>query len=308
MVAIKNDASALFLNGVYESVLEEILNGQQIEPGEIFYLQPFSGRVITLLRDKSPSGRSSLPLYMSITTNLKQICYVADIVGWANKLDLDAVRKEQIDKRLNLYQPGENGLFNNGEGTCINLIFIRNLRKLEPPVPVSLAIKKDGTPYKGRTMSGGWSYVRPIDFSTIEKFATEKEFKRELHRQIEHSSLDSEAARLERLSKAPKEPEKTTLLTTGFKRNPDVVAQVLYRANGVCELCLKPAPFLRLSNGTPYLEVHHWKPLSEDGEDTLDNAAALCPNCHKEAHFGQRKEEIENSHKIKGDIKYEIQL
>jgi hypothetical protein len=295
MATMKNGASSLFLNGVYESVLEEILKSQQAEQGEVFYLQPYSGKIITLLRDKSPSVASTLPLYMSITTNLKQICYVADIVGWANKLDMKPIYKKQIEKRLNLCQPGENGLFNKGEGTCINLISIINLKKLEIPLPVSLAIKKDGTPYKGRTMSGGWSYVRPIDFSTIKVFATEKEFIAEFHRQIEHSYSDSDAARLERLRKAPKEPEKTTLLTTGFKRNPDVVAQVLHQAKGICQLCHKEAPFFRLFDGTPYLEVHHWKPLADGGEDSLENAEALCPNCHKEAHFGQRKEEIQNS-------------
>ena len=34
------------------------------------------------------------------------------------------------------------------------------------------------------------------------------------------------------------------------------------------------------------LEVHHTKPLAEGGEDTVNNAEALCPNCHKEAHYG----------------------
>jgi 5-methylcytosine-specific restriction protein A len=26
--------------------------------------------------------------------------------------------------------------------------------------------------------------------------------------------------------------------------------------------------------------------LSTGGEDTLENAIALCPNCHRRAHFG----------------------
>jgi len=32
--------------------------------------------------------------------------------------------------------------------------------------------------------------------------------------------------------------------------------------------------------------------LSEGGEDTIDNAGALCPNCHKQAHFGRNREFI----------------
>ena len=39
-------------------------------------------------------------------------------------------------------------------------------------------------------------------------------------------------------------------------------------------------------DGTPYLEVHHKIPLAKDGEDTIENAEALCPNCHREKHFG----------------------
>jgi predicted HNH restriction endonuclease len=40
-------------------------------------------------------------------------------------------------------------------------------------------------------------------------------------------------------------------------------------------------------DNTPYLEVHHVMPLGEGGDDTLENAAALCPLCHRELHFGK---------------------
>ncbi len=64
-----------------------------------------------------------------------------------------------------------------------------------------------------------------------------------------------------------------------------MVAYVLQRANGYCEECNNPAPFRRASDNSPYLEVHHIKPLSEGGEATTENAKALCPNCHRKAHF-----------------------
>ena len=92
--------------------------------------------------------------------------------------------------------------------------------------------------------------------------------------------------RLQRLAVAPRLPERYEVIASVFERNPDVVAEVLLRANGTCEKCHRPAPFARRSDGTPYLEVHHWTPLSEGGEDTVENAGALCPNCHREAHFG----------------------
>ena len=52
------------------------------------------------------------------------------------------------------------------------------------------------------------------------------------------------------------------------------------------------APFLRIKDDTPFLEVHHIQPLAEGGKDTVKNTVALCPNCHREAHFGINKEKL----------------
>jgi 5-methylcytosine-specific restriction protein A len=57
------------------------------------------------------------------------------------------------------------------------------------------------------------------------------------------------------------------------------------RANGICEYCNEPAPFVDIY-GLPFLEVHHIRRLADDGPDIPKNVAALCPNCHREAHFG----------------------
>ncbi|WP_374725706.1 HNH endonuclease [Tardiphaga robiniae] len=57
-------------------------------------------------------------------------------------------------------------------------------------------------------------------------------------------------------------------------------------ADGVCEECGKEAPFLKESDGKPYLEVHHVTPLSMGGADTIDNTIAVCPNCHRQYHHG----------------------
>ncbi|WP_417801151.1 HNH endonuclease [Tenacibaculum sp.] len=103
---------------------------------------------------------------------------------------------------------------------------------------------------------------------------------------VERAKQDNSESRKKRLKKAPKLPKKRFVMTTVFDRNPDVVAEVLERAKGQCESCLKEAPFKRKKDNTPYLEVHHIKPLAEGGEDTIENAIALCPNCHREKHFG----------------------
>ncbi|MGB4922720.1 MAG: HNH endonuclease signature motif containing protein, partial [Candidatus Nitrotoga sp.] len=42
----------------------------------------------------------------------------------------------------------------------------------------------------------------------------------------------------------------------------------------------------------PYLEVHHKMQLAKGGEDTVENALGLCPNCHRYSHFGLEPDEF----------------
>ncbi len=95
----------------------------------------------------------------------------------------------------------------------------------------------------------------------------------------------SEERRL-RISNASRIPKVITVIAKVYDRNADVIAEVLKRAAGVCEECKCPAPFIRQSDGTPYLEVHHKQRLADGGEDTIENAVAICPNCHRRAHYG----------------------
>ncbi|NVN06015.1 HNH endonuclease [Asaia spathodeae] len=68
-------------------------------------------------------------------------------------------------------------------------------------------------------------------------------------------------------------------------RSKAVRDYVLARAAGVCEGCRSTAPFLT-TMGQPYLEAHHIHKLSDGGPDHPASVAALCPNCHRQAHFG----------------------
>jgi predicted restriction endonuclease len=77
-----------------------------------------------------------------------------------------------------------------------------------------------------------------------------------------------------------------------YTRDQAVRNAVLKRANGICEYCGKTG-FLK-SDGKPYLESHHVIALADDGEDRTTNVIALCPNDHREAHFGAKREEIES--------------
>ncbi|MCO4879035.1 HNH endonuclease [Paraburkholderia caribensis] len=106
-----------------------------------------------------------------------------------------------------------------------------------------------------------------------------------LERRIELASQDTREARQKRLLKAPTTPQEQYVLTRTFIRNADVITEVLARAGGYCETCEQPAPFLR-RNGEPYLEVHHVTRLADGGADTVANAIAVCPNCHRRHHYG----------------------
>jgi 5-methylcytosine-specific restriction protein A len=94
-------------------------------------------------------------------------------------------------------------------------------------------------------------------------------------------------ARAARLAKAPPKPKRMRIQEiVVFERNADVVAEVLSQAKGVCGICKAKAPFIRRKDRTPYLEVHHKVQLAHGGDDTVQNAIAICPNCHRKAHHG----------------------
>ncbi len=90
----------------------------------------------------------------------------------------------------------------------------------------------------------------------------------------------------EKSTEFPILPKKIWVTSPVFQRNPYVIVRTLQRAKGFCESCGSAAPFVRKSDGTPYLEVHHKIPLAQGGDDTYENTVALCPNCHRKMHFG----------------------
>ena len=89
-------------------------------------------------------------------------------------------------------------------------------------------------------------------------------------------------------------PQRAAGPDSDFIRCPMVTAWILRWCNGMCGHCGDAAPFTR-PNGQPYLEVHHVLPLCEDGPDTIDNAIALCPNCHRRAHHGSDRRDVRRS-------------
>ena len=69
-----------------------------------------------------------------------------------------------------------------------------------------------------------------------------------------------------------------------YVRDARVRDAALLRAAGCCEYCGAPG-FVR-ADGAIYLETHHIVPLHEGGPDKVTNVICLCPNHHREAHFG----------------------
>ncbi|KVM65600.1 HNH endonuclease [Burkholderia gladioli] len=88
------------------------------------------------------------------------------------------------------------------------------------------------------------------------------------------------------LPRGNERPTTFTASVTQYQRDAIVKAWVLREADGICECCHQEAPFTG-PDGRPYLEVHHVKKLAEQGADSIDNAVAVCPNCHRELHYGQ---------------------
>ncbi|SEA10929.1 HNH endonuclease [Microbulbifer marinus] len=125
-----------------------------------------------------------------------------------------------------------------------------------------------------------------VMYSEFVLSCTKHDFFQEFEQRVSKAKKDTKESRQKRLKSAAKKPKKSTATIEVFDRNPDVVAEVLLRANGNCECCNMPAPFTRKSDNTPYLEVHHTVPLAKGGDDTVENAQALCPNCHREKHYG----------------------
>lgn len=78
--------------------------------------------------------------------------------------------------------------------------------------------------------------------------------------------------------------ERMTAVRSYVKRDPKVRLAVLERAGYRCERCTESRSF------RGFLDVHHV--LGAEMSDRFYNCVALCPNCHREAHYGEDSDEI----------------
>lgn len=128
-----------------------------------------------------------------------------------------------------------------------------------------------------------------IDIEDIEKSENEK--LKEV-RKFDSSKIKNRAKIAESENVSTKEVK-----TIYRERNQYIAEYTKERANGVCDLCGKEAPF-KDKNGRPYLESHHVITLAENGPDAIYNTVAICPNCHRKIHVLHQKEDIDKLSKV----------
>ncbi|HEA50775.1 hypothetical protein LCGC14_0601300 [marine sediment metagenome] len=87
------------------------------------------------------------------------------------------------------------------------------------------------------------------------------------------------------LAKKPNTQSTIERRYAAFFRSQAIKLYALARAKGVCEGCKEPAPFQ--SKMGPYLECHHLYRVADGGPDHPENVVAICPNCHRRAHYAQ---------------------
>jgi 5-methylcytosine-specific restriction protein A len=76
---------------------------------------------------------------------------------------------------------------------------------------------------------------------------------------------------------------------SGVKRDPRVRAEVVRRARGRCERAICGTT----RNYVGFFDVHHI--FGADVSDRVYNCVALCPNCHREAHYAPDRDEINSA-------------
>jgi hypothetical protein len=159
---------ALFLNGVYETVLDEILEIQASLPHQILFMQPFKSARIAHLATCPPTVSDSVQLLISTTTNLSTISHMAEIVGWSDKESITDKYKRVIDRVIGSLQPEEGALYSTPvrpERRSVNLLHVWRMQQIEHPFSVGELINtKDGSALStNRTQAGGWVYVKRVD-------------------------------------------------------------------------------------------------------------------------------------------------
>ena len=90
-------------------------------------------------------------------------------------------------------------------------------------------------------------------------------------------------------------PAKKPKVSFGWNRDRVIVEQVLKADKYKCEIDSSHKTFIARKNDELYLEGHHLIPISRQDEfekslDVYANIIGLCPNCHRQLHFGRKSD------------------
>lgn len=148
------------------------------------------------------------------------------------------------------------------------------------PQYTNIRIKKE------RNSQGGYNYIFLLEVNGLEDIKRILEFQykeEESNYFTKNQDVLLKSAR-SKSDVAKNKQEGQTITTKVYKRDAEISAYVKMRADGKCDMCGERAPFID-KKGNPYLEEHHVIRLADGGEDSIDNAVALCPNCHRKIHI-----------------------
>lgn len=190
-----------------------------------------------------------------------------------------AVEGNMIFQKLNLRETADNTSDGTQKRRAIKMDFsLQHAARLELDIRVIIC---DGR-RKKESDSASKAEKRFLDTATwyIESYNSDNgECK--LNRGLRPAVYIDQFSIVDTLEEAKKRESNTSV----YERSPKIRRNALSRANGKCEWCGELG--FKTSAGAIYLETHHIQPLSEGGEDSERNVIALCPNHHREAHFGE---------------------
>ncbi|WP_440970915.1 HNH endonuclease [Peribacillus frigoritolerans] len=196
---------------------------------------------------------------------------------------------------------GGNTYFYTGEGQNGNQVFKEGNKALRDHVEngkdVHLFEKSEKSgmyTYQGQLICIGYHYFNGPDAQGLQRQMIRFEFQR-AENMVEDdganqdtSVTSSDLSELRRLATQAVAIDRTASTQERKvivrRRAAAIKKYALVRSNGICEACNDPAPFTT-PDGTPFLEVHHLTRLSDGGMDSTENVAAICPNCHRRAHY-----------------------
>jgi 5-methylcytosine-specific restriction endonuclease McrA len=95
-----------------------------------------------------------------------------------------------------------------------------------------------------------------------------------------------------RVKQVKPNPDARTVETKRYNSAPAIKAFAHNRSAHKCEMPRCEYEGFNKYSGGKFIEIHHIKPLSEDGDDSIINVAALCPNCHRKMHHARDRVQL----------------